>query len=88
MPVPGERIVSGNDARLVVMFDPRISHAEMQRLLRFESGAHRRWPERRQAPMYWRSRRTARRPPLDALRGEPGVALVQSLDRGEAGDKR
>ena len=80
-------IVSGNDARLVVMFDPRISHAEMQRLLRLSRARIVDGPN--DAGAYVLAVQTnGEKAALDALRGEPGVALVQSLDRGEAGDKR
>ena len=83
--VPGT--VSGNDARLVVMFDPRISHAEMQRLLRLSRARIIDGPN--DAGAYVLAvQANGEKAALDALRGEPGVALVQSLDRGEAGGKR
>ena len=85
--VPGERTASGNDARLVVMFDPRISHAEMQRLLRLSRARIVDGPN--DAGAYVLAvQANGEKAALDALRGEPGVALVQSLDSGEAGDKR
>jgi hypothetical protein len=80
--VPGERSTSASDVRLVVMFDPRISHAEMQRLLRLSRARIIDGPN--DAGAYVLAvPANGEKAALNALHGEPGVALVQSLDRDE-----
>ena len=84
---PGERDTNRRDARLVVVFDPRISHAEMQRLLR--SSRTRIVDGPNEAGAYVLSAQAdGQEAALDVLRGSRGVVLVQSLEPGQVGDDR
>lgn len=84
---PGERAMSHHDARLVVVFDPRISHAEMQQLLRLSRTRIVDGPN--DAGAYVLSAQAdGQQAALDLLRGNRGVVLVQSLEPAKAGDER
>lgn len=84
---PGERGTNRRDARLVVVFDPRISHAEMQHILR--SSRTRIVDGPNEAGAYELSARALdQQAALEVLRGNRGVVLVQSLEPGKAGDDR
>lgn len=84
---PGERATAHDDARLVVVFDPRISHAEMQRLLRLSRTRIVDGPN--EAGAYVLSAQAdGQEAALDVLRGDRGVVLVQSLEPAEGEDNR